>query len=270
MELIVISPSKVKIMLTPPDMRKYRVSASAGAPAPGPGLRELLADIEAECGITLTEDRLLVDLYTSETGCELFLTRLGPRTERGLEGSPTAELDPAPPPIPPSGTPENNHLTAKKPKSPGFTTAASPGHNRASTVAASGAKTPDPPHASLTEAEAALLNHIRETEAETVEKVLAFDRLDDLLRLCRRLKAVGYTGESRAYIEEPHGHVRHTQWYLWLAYTASAPTSPLSTCYAFTSEYAPTVDPDYARICRGEYWRVLVGAEAVTVLGPLA
>ena len=82
MELIVISESKLKIMLTAPDMRHYELSpegAESGDEGTRRAFRHIFDDARAEIGFDTEGERLLVQLYTSrEGGCEIFVTKLGP------------------------------------------------------------------------------------------------------------------------------------------------------------------------------------------------
>ncbi len=243
MELIVISDSKIKIMLTPPDMRRYQVSSASSAPAPGPGLRRLLADIHSQCGLELCEDRLMVDLYTSDTGCEMFLTSLGPRGA-----------------IPGEKAPQN-------PISPCAGTVAQP----CKTVAQPQAKNVDFDENRLTYAETALLERIRAMDDEVREEVLLFDNVHDLLRLCRRLWAMGFEGDSAVYMEQADAGDGTTTWYLWLTFSASDRADDhIMDPYAFLCEYAEAADIDHARFCRGEYWTVISAEDAVSILAKLA
>ncbi len=282
MELIVISESKVKIMLTPADMRRYCVSPRAGAPAPGPGLRHLLADLRDECGLELCEDRLLAELYTSEVGCELYLTRLDPRSTPLPDVADGSASEGAESPCAGSSGIQKQE---EKPKTPWRATVAQP----SKTGAPPCAQTEDFPASGLSTAESALLSTIRALEPTLREEALLFDDLGDLLRLCRRLTAIGYSGRSAVYIDPPPspsdslyiprdryaddapGSAEDScagHWYLLLSYPTTEAAS--SDRYAFLAEYAPAMDPDYARICRGEYWKAIVAEGAVEVLGALA
>ena len=81
MELIVISPTRLKIMLTEPDMRHYQISADTVDCADGrtrQSLRRLFDDARRETGFETDGARLLIQLYASVSGgCEIFVTKLG-------------------------------------------------------------------------------------------------------------------------------------------------------------------------------------------------
>ena len=74
MELIVISDSKIKLMLTRDDMDRYRGMTKDV-------LREIMEDAKKQCGCTAMEGRIYVQMYPSKSGgCELFVTRLENRS----------------------------------------------------------------------------------------------------------------------------------------------------------------------------------------------
>ncbi len=70
MELIIISESKFKLMLTSSDMASYTGNTKEV-------LREIISDAQTKCGYTPTSGRMFVQMYPSrEGGCELFITML--------------------------------------------------------------------------------------------------------------------------------------------------------------------------------------------------
>ena len=81
MELLVISESKLKIMLTAPDMIKYDLTSpptNSLSLHDREVLRHLFRDAKAEIGFDTEGARLFVQLYSSkEGGCEIFVTKLG-------------------------------------------------------------------------------------------------------------------------------------------------------------------------------------------------
>ena len=83
MELIVISESKLKIMLTAPDMAHYELAGGRMDCADShtrAAFRHIFDDARAESGFDTEGERLLVQLYASrEGGCEIFVTKLGER-----------------------------------------------------------------------------------------------------------------------------------------------------------------------------------------------
>ncbi len=87
MELIVIDENKLKIMLSPPDMRHYDLRAERVDCADEhtrKAFRHIFDDARTQTGFDTGGERLLVQLYTSRGGgCEIFVTKLGE-----MEGGP--------------------------------------------------------------------------------------------------------------------------------------------------------------------------------------
>ena len=85
MELIVISESKIKIMLTEPDMQYYRLNASnmnCADVCTQAAFRHIFEDAHREVGFDTEGKRLFIQLYTSiEGGCEIFVTKLDKHTQ---------------------------------------------------------------------------------------------------------------------------------------------------------------------------------------------
>lgn len=118
MELIVISRTRLKIMLTEPDMRRYELSVDADTCAEGrvrASLRRLFEEAYIETGFETEGARLLVQLFACRSGgCEIFVTKLGdPEEEQPLSASEQALLDrvfrddpekASPPPVLPAAT----------------------------------------------------------------------------------------------------------------------------------------------------------------------
>ena len=82
MEILVISESKLKIMLEKEDMEKYGLFGSELNYDDPPTRRRLLSILDAakaECGFDTAAQKLLVQLYPSKDGgSEMFVTKLGP------------------------------------------------------------------------------------------------------------------------------------------------------------------------------------------------
>ena len=81
MELILISDSKLKIMLTAQDMCRDDINALTVDCSTDEGrraFRNILNDARDETGFDTSGDRLFIQMYPSRTGgCELFVTKLG-------------------------------------------------------------------------------------------------------------------------------------------------------------------------------------------------
>lgn len=70
MELIIISESKIKLMLTPADMALYTGTTKEM-------LRGIMHDAREKCGFRAADGRIFIQMYPSkEGGCELFVTKL--------------------------------------------------------------------------------------------------------------------------------------------------------------------------------------------------
>ncbi len=85
MELILISNSKLKIMLSAEDMKEYNIKCD-GESAMRRGFAPVLERAHNDCGFDIDSGRLLVQVFPSrEGGCEMFITRVaitGTREEK--------------------------------------------------------------------------------------------------------------------------------------------------------------------------------------------
>ena len=76
MELILISNSKLKIMLSAEDMKKYNIECD-GESALKRGFKPVLEMAHNDCGFDIESGRLLVQVFPSRGGgCEMFVTRV--------------------------------------------------------------------------------------------------------------------------------------------------------------------------------------------------
>lgn len=86
MEHILISPGKLKLMLTKSDLDKYElddVTLYSEDRITRRAFRELLADVKKDVGFDTAEDKVLIQLYPSKDGgAEIYITRLAVRGER--------------------------------------------------------------------------------------------------------------------------------------------------------------------------------------------
>ena len=81
MELILISKSKLKIMLSADDMKTYNIECD-GESAFRRGFRPVLEKARRDCGFETEGGRLLVQVFPSRTGgCEMFITRVSPEKD---------------------------------------------------------------------------------------------------------------------------------------------------------------------------------------------
>ena len=82
MELILISNSKLKIMLSAEDMKEYNIECEGGC-ALRQGLAPVLERARLDCGFDTASGRLLVQVFPSRKGgCEMFVTRVAQKNER--------------------------------------------------------------------------------------------------------------------------------------------------------------------------------------------
>lgn len=106
MELIRISDSKLKIMLTEADMRRYALSSdhlSYENSETRRAVKEMLQEAHEETGFDAATDRLLIQVYPSrEGGCELYITKIQAATEEEKKDEERKEeekkKEPPPPP----------------------------------------------------------------------------------------------------------------------------------------------------------------------------
>lgn len=78
MELIIISESKIKLMLTRDDMARYSGTTKEI-------LKGIMDDAKVKCGCTGLGGRIFVQMYPSKGGgCELFVTRLEDRRNTAM------------------------------------------------------------------------------------------------------------------------------------------------------------------------------------------
>lgn len=90
MELILISSSKLKIMLSDKDMEKYALDAKSADyddTATRRAFWSILDDVKNETGFNAAGDRVFIQLYPSkEGGCEMFVTKMGLLCAEGETG----------------------------------------------------------------------------------------------------------------------------------------------------------------------------------------
>ena len=160
MELIVISPTRLKIMLTEPDMRRYALSADTAGCADGETRRSL---------------RRLFDDARKETGFETEGARLLIVTKLGDQKAETEALS----------APEEallRRVFGNAPSGSGEGRAVSPEPARLTSSCPTCVGVPAP------------------AETATRRTALLLPDTETLLRVCRRLSGLGYAQESSAYI----------------------------------------------------------------------
>ena len=89
MELILMGDSRLKVMLSAEEVRRFALDLEAGEMSgreAKAALRDLFDEIRRQSGFDAYSERLLVQLYPSKGGgCEIFMTKLGKR-ERETTG----------------------------------------------------------------------------------------------------------------------------------------------------------------------------------------
>lgn len=108
MELILISSSKLKIMLSDADMEKYDLKAETidyDNTATRRAFWSILDDAKNETGFDAASDRLFIQMYPSKDGgCEMFVTKLGTLCAEESPASPCSpERKRSRMPLPPKG-----------------------------------------------------------------------------------------------------------------------------------------------------------------------
>ncbi len=85
MEHILISPGKLKLMLTKTDLTKYALDCDtmdSEDPTTRRALRELLRDVKSSSGFDAADDKLFIQLYPSKDGgAEIYITKLAVRRD---------------------------------------------------------------------------------------------------------------------------------------------------------------------------------------------
>jgi len=231
MELILISESKLKIMLSPPDMARYELEATRMDCADAhtrAAFRHIFDDARAEVGFDTAGSPLFVQLYASpEGGCEIFVTKL-----EGQEPSPEV------PPSPDQPGSQEPPCSQENPCSPGERRLLERVLGR------------DGRNGSC---ELLDMRHRKPVTAAYV-----FGDLGHLLALCRRLSASTWEGLSHAYLEDT---AQGSYWYLLLESREPLP--------AFTDEYGESLCAETASAYLSEHARLLRQDDAAEVLGGL-
>lgn len=242
MELIVISPTRLKIMLTEPDMRRYQISADTADCANGrtrQSLRRLFDDARRETGFETNGARLLIQLYASVSGgCEIFVTKLGDQDPDADALTPPEEAllrrvfgDP-PKPMP----------TARKtrPEEGGM---------------------PVEHVSSAHEETIAEVSAVPTTTATRPAAILLPDT-ETLVSVCHRLLGIGYKQDSCAY-ELENGD------YCLLLQVPDTTFYRLPLAYAFLNEYGRETDAAHLAEYLAEHGIPLCERRAVSTLGRL-
>ncbi len=247
MELILIDKTKLKIMLTAPDMQHYALDTSRleGMACTDTHTREVFRhifhDAEAETGFHTDGEKLLVQMYTSKCGgCEIFVTKLENKSRISADENSTDE-------------------------------GLSPGE---SALIRRALACREASHPSTPTKEESAVQHLPSNETDpaiaTQHKgfrkiVVTVSDLDTLLAVCRRLLSVGYERHSRAYIEKK----RTPPTYHLCLEVPDGIFYTLDEKYAFLKEYGDVNSHRHASLLLNECGQILCEQDAVSVLGEL-
>lgn len=234
MELIIINQSKLKIMLSPPDMQRYELTSEhldCTDEQTRRAFRRIFEDARTQSGFDTTGERLLVQLYTSKYGgCEIFVTKLGekdahPEDAQSLSRAEKALL-------------QRVFAIEDSPASPTSKQAE--------------------PDTSVS------MPCLPSTRPVT----LLFSDMPSLLSACLRLHQLPYTGPSSAYaLEEADGA---KSGYCLLLHLPDNIYFHLPQTYGFLSEYGQETDACHMTCYLSEHGRPICMEKAVEQLSRLA
>ena len=231
MELIVISKTKLKIMLNEGDMRKYSIGndTDCAEPSTRKAIRKLLDCAREQIGFNTEGEEIFVQLYTSKNGgCELFVTK-------------TSESDT----IDTQGTERKRHLAEERLLDELIPTrrASLPEKRSNSSV---------------------LLNERAHRLPSAHHRHLAysFSSLKDMCLVCKILNSIESKIESKAF--QVAG-----RFYLILSGASVSPYSRLDR-FSFLAEYGNREDPDAILTYISEHGKEICSEKAIQTLGAYA
>ena len=234
MELILISNTKLKIMLDESDMIKYHIGSESDC-AKGStrrAIRSLLECAKDQIGFNTDGEEIFVQLYTSKKGgCELFITKCLTEAESG------EIYERIKSPLLSDGTSKEHR--SKKPL--GLPEAAG------ETVENVPQKSAPRPSVSVP------------AERRVSRIAFSFDSLDHLCKVCKILKNGNITPESRAFADEDG------RYYLLLLDTGMSAYSRLDRL-TFIIEYGKRENPDCLVSYISEHGRVICDEKAIEKL----
>ncbi len=209
MELIRISDHKLKIMLTPTDMRHFELNAATFGEDQAQmhrAFRLLLEEIRRQTDFDADDNRISVQYFPSrEGGCEMFISHLPPIEETEEKSGQRLPCV------------RETHKCRRRVSTEGFAR----------------------------------------------ECVYRFAGMPELLAVCRRLSALGYEGESRAYRDDMGSY------YLFLSVLAPSPFSTPEEL-SFLVEYGSIESYSVQKTYLCEHGQEITSEDAVHRLGALA
>lgn len=234
MELILISNTKLKIMLDEGDMIKYHIGSESDC-AKGStrrAIRSLLECAREQIGFNTDGEEIFVQLYTSKKGgCELFVTKCPSESESG------EIYERIKSPLLSDGTSKEHRS-----KKPLWLPEAIKETTESTTV-----KSVPHPSASAP------------TERRLSRIAFSFDSPGHLFKVCRILKSGGVTPESRAFADEDG------RYYLLLLDTGMSAYSRLDRL-TFIIEYGKRENPDCLVSYISEHGKVICDDKAIETL----
>ena len=204
MELIRISEDKLKIMLTPTDMRQFELSTDNfydDSEKMHRSFRLLLDEVRRQSGFEADDHRISVQYFPSrEGGCEMFISNLSGERDRG-----TCALTPA-----------------------------------------------------------QEIKPVTRTRGSFCRSfAYRFERLDELLSVCRRLLPMDYISASSAYRDDAG------RYYLFINTFAASPFATPEELY-FVVEYGSLENAAQLRLYLAEHGAVVCAEDAIGTLGGIA
>ena len=209
MEIIMISDSKIKVMLSADDLKGFDLNTASLDYSNTETKRmfwDILSRAKRSIGFDTDGHRVLVQLYPSRCGgCEMFVTRLSSLCdlEKG-EQSDRTEIEPV-----------INHLPPKK--------------------------------------------NLKRERSEGHVGAFAFENIENMISVCRRLANMGYDGESDAYVDE------NKRSYLFLSDLEPCAYLPLDE-FSFISEYGTAENEEATRSYVSEHAKEICKSRAVEEL----
>ena len=254
MELILIDPTKLKIMLTAPDLIHYELMPgelehmSCADQRTRTVFKHIFDDAEAQIGFHTEGERLLVQLFTSKCGgCEIFVTKLGSASP--ISGDTASHVST----VASALTPAEEALIRRVLDS------------NDDILQEEFSEVTDPmceaQHHTFSYAHEGLMSH--DTQLRPV--ILTVDNLHTLIAVCRRLKSVGYAGCSRAYIDSN----RTPTAYALCLEVPDGIFYLLPEAYAFLKEYGTISKHHFSEMYLIEYGHILCSDKAVETLSIL-
>ena len=209
MELILINSSKLKIMLTGDEMKKYELDTDKidyDTTATRKAFWSILDDARSETGFNAASDKVFIQLYPSKKGgCEMYVTKLGE-------------------PCMPAVANKSSHTSPRG-------------------------------NVQIIPAE-------RHGGGNERFGAYAFETMEALLCVCRRLLSLNWSGESRAYRDH------RGRFFLFLSEVYHGAYAPLDQL-SFISEYGTPENAERLKLYISEYATCICQHDAIYRLGVL-